>query len=484
MKVTSKQNVFYVFSMLLIVAIFLSACAPAATPTPITPEQPTTAPADTVAAPTAAMPVELTMWTWKINHVPGLQAVAKDFEAKTGIKVTVTAVNPDDAYRTKLITSAQSGDLPDIMSYWTGGEDFWEKAGSGVLTDITDKVDGQWKSVFIPGTFDKSSVLQQSRFDACQKDPNCLYKNVEVGHAYSVPYFGGSAYMVYASKPLMKQAGLDPNKAPKTAEEWLDMMKAIKEKTGVAALVTGVQNPDVSARWLFNPLLMTSCGQEKYDAIYDGRASFEDPCATKVFNFMYQIAQDNLWTADILATDIGPSEAVMGQGKSGFIVGGTYTLSGILSNGMKAEDVLAFAVPPLKDSALDHLSLGMDAFIEAGITRDSKHPAEALQFLKFLTSADEAAVFAKTVGDVPATKLDADPAKVGGAMAGLVAVLNPADSPFGKSHAEPYIDEIFNVLRPGLQAFITGETTPDKLAADVQAASESGWPKHGGPKQP
>jgi multiple sugar transport system substrate-binding protein len=143
-------------------------------------------------------------------------------------------------------------------------------------------------------------------------------------------------------------------------------------------------------------------------------------------------------------------------------------------------DILAFGDPPLKGSALDHLSLGMDAFIEAGITRDSKHPDEALQFLKFLTSPDEAAVFAKTVGDVPATKLDADPAKVGDAMSGLVAVLNPADSPFGKSNAEPYIDEIFNVLR--LQAFITGETTPEQLAADVQAASEAGWPNHGGPK--
>lgn len=479
MKITLKQNVFYAFSMMLIVALFLAACAPATTPTPG--EQPTTAPEVTA---TTAGPVELTMWTWKINHVPGLEAVAKDFEAKTGIKVTVSAFNPDDAYRTKLVTSAQSGDLPDIISYWTGGEDYWEKAGSGVLTDITDKVDDQWKSVFIPGTFDKSSVFQQSRYDACQKDPKCLYKNVQVGHVYSVPYFGGSAYMVYANKALLKQAGLDADKAPKTAEEWLDMMKAVKAKTGVPALVTGVQNPDVSARWLFNPLMMTSCGQEQYDAIYDGRASFEDPCAMRVFNFMYQLAQDDLWTPDILATDIGPSEAVMGQGKAGFIIGGTYTLSGIISNGLKADDILAFAVPPLKDSKLDHLSLGMDAFIEAGVTRDSKHPDEALQFLKFLTSPDEAAVFAKTVGDVPATKLDADPAKVGSAMAGLVSVLNPADSPFAKSNAEPYIDEIFNVLRPGLQAFITGETTPDKLAKDVQAASEAGWPNHGGPKQP
>jgi multiple sugar transport system substrate-binding protein len=420
-KTTMKQKTFYFLSLLLVAAFALSACgvkAPAATQAP-------------------AKAVELTMWTWKVNHVPGLQAVAKDFEAKTGIKVTVTAVNPDDAYRTKLVTSAQSGDLPDIMSYWTGGDDFWEKAGSGVLIDLTDKIDDQWKSVFIPGTFDKSSVFSQSKFDTCANDPKCLYKSVQVGHVYSVPYFGGSAYMVYASKPLLTKAGLDPNKAPKTAEEWLDMMKTIKEKTGVAGLVTGVQNPDVSARWLFNPLLMTSCGQEKYDAIYGGRDTFEDPCAMRVFDFMYQLAQDDVWTADILATDIGPSEAAMGAGKAGFIIGGTYTLSGIIANGMKPEDVLAFGVPPLKGSALDHLSLGMDAFIEAGITRDSKHPDEALQFLKFLTSPEEAALFAKTVGDVPATKLDADPAKVGDAMSGLVAVLNPADSMFCARACKP-----------------------------------------------
>jgi multiple sugar transport system substrate-binding protein len=281
----------------------------------------------------------------------------------------------------------------------------------------------------------------------------------------------------------MQQAGLDPNTAPKTAEEWLDMMKAIKEKTGVAGLVTGVQNPDVSARWLFNPLLMTSCGQPKYDAIYNGRDTFLDPCAIRVFKFMETLAQDDLWTADILATDIGPSETAMAQGQAGFLIGGTYSLSGIISNGMDADNILAFPVPPLKDAVLDHLSVGVDGLIEAGITKDSKHQDEALQFLKYLTSPEQAAVFAQTVGDLPAVKIDTDPAKVGAAMSGLVSALDPANAPFGKSDAEPYIDEIFNVLRPGLQALITGETTAEQLAQDVQDASVAGWANHGGPKQ-
>ncbi len=480
-----KQKFFFALSLMLVAAFILSACGTQqATPTqapanpPAATEAPTNPPAATEAP--AKGPVELTMWTWKLNHVPGLEAVAKNFEAQTGIKVTISAFNPDDAYRTKLTTSAQSGDLPDIMSYWTGGNDFWNYAGSGVLVELTDKVDAQWAASFLPGTYDKSSVFSQARYDACQKDANCTYKNVKAGQSFSVPYMAGSAYFVYGSKPLMQQAGLDPTKAPKTAEEWRDMMKTIKEKTGVAGVVTGVQNPDVSARWLFNPLLMTSCGQETYDAIYGGKDSFQNPCATKVFDFVYSLSKENLWTADILQTDIDPADAAMAQGKAAFDIGGTYTLSGLLAHGMKAEDILAFAVPPLEGSKLDHLAVGVDGLIEAGITKDSKHPEEALQFLKFLTSPEQAAVFAKTVGDLPAVKLDADPAKVGSAMAGLVQSLDPANAPFGKSTADPYLDEIFNVLRPGLQAFITGEMTPEKLAKDVQDASVTGWQNHGG----
>src|SRR5436190_16987615 len=123
----------------MLLAVVVSACGPATTAAPTQPSDATQPP-----QPTSAAPVELTFWTWKVNHVPGLEAVAKNFEAQTGIKVTVTAVNPDDAYRTKLTTAAQSGELPDLLSYWTGGDDFWDKAASGTLMELTDKRDADW----------------------------------------------------------------------------------------------------------------------------------------------------------------------------------------------------------------------------------------------------------------------------------------------------------------------------------------------------
>ena len=148
--------------ILTIIMAMVAACAPAATQTP-------------TAAPAPAK--TLTMWTWKVAHVAGLEAIAKNFEAKTGTKVTITAYNPDEVYRTKITTASQSGDLPDVLSYWSGGQ--WELAATGSLVELTSKVDDAWKANFLAGTYDKVSVMAQDKFDACAADAKCTFSNIK-----------------------------------------------------------------------------------------------------------------------------------------------------------------------------------------------------------------------------------------------------------------------------------------------------------------
>jgi ABC-type glycerol-3-phosphate transport system substrate-binding protein len=419
---------------------------------------------------------QLTMWTWKVAHIPGLQAIADDFKSKTGISVKVSAYNPDDAYRTKLTTAGQSGQLPDIVSYWAGSQ--WDLAASGLLEDLTGKVDNSWQQNFMPGTYTKTSVLTQSVFESCQKDPKCTYKNLKVGQSFSVPYMAGQAYFVYANKTLLQQAGLDPNTLPKTAEEWLAMMKTVKSKTGKAGLVTGVKNTGVLENWLFRPLLMTSCGVDTYDAIYNGKDSFTNPCSMRVLNWMNRVSTNKLWIPDILNTDIDPGDTAFSQGKAAFDIGGTYTLSFLLQQGMKASDIIPFPVPALQGSVYSQLKIGAISLIDAGIAKNTTHPQEALQFLKFMTSSDEMAKFAKIVGDLPAVKISADPAAVGPVLPGLLKGLSP-DSPFNQSQAQPQGD-MQSVLDVGLQQFITGETTPSALARKTDTANKAAWKAAGG----
>ncbi len=223
----TQKYVARTLAALVLFSLIIAACG--STPQTPTAAEPTAAPADAAAptsapaaaaAPTsapAAAPAgtELTMWTWKVFHIPGLEAVAKNYEAKTGIKVNVSAFNPDEVYRTKVTTAAQSGDLPDVLAYWS--TDQWEMAATDMLVELTDKVDTQWQGSFLPNTYDTKSRFPQAgspSFDACQKDPNCTFKNIQVGQSFSVPLLAGQAYFVYGNKQLLTQAGPRPERGP------------------------------------------------------------------------------------------------------------------------------------------------------------------------------------------------------------------------------------------------------------------------------
>jgi multiple sugar transport system substrate-binding protein len=420
-------------------------------------------------------PVELTMWTWKIFHVPGLEAIAANFEAETGIKVEIQAYNPDEVYRTKITTSAQSGDLPDILSYWSGGQ--WELAATDMLVELTDVVDEDWASVFLPGTYDRYSVMAQSDYDFCQQNADCTYSNIEVGQVFSVPYLAGQAYFLFGNKELIAAAGLDPDAVPATAEEWMNNMITIKENTGVPGLVTGVQNPAVLDFWLFQPLLITSCGVETFDAIWNGEDSFTNPCAMKVLNWFYEMSTNDLWMPGILQTNIDPSDVAFSQGLAAYDLGGTYTLGFLIAQGMDPANIISFPVPPLQDSAIPTLEIAPNPLIDAMVTKNSQHPDEALQFLRFLTSPVQMEVFAKTVGDLPAVKVSSDTEKVGSVMPGLLNAVSDY-TPFHDSTKQE-LPEPMQVLQIGLQQFITGETTPDVLAPAIDEANKAAWEQLG-----
>jgi multiple sugar transport system substrate-binding protein len=418
------------------------------------------------------------MWTWKEAHIPGLEAIAADFKAQTGITVNVNAYTPDVAYRTKITTAAQTGNLPDIISYWSGSQ--YDLAASGVLSDITGKVDASWQSEFSPGTYTKTSVYTQQKYTTCQKDPKCTYKNVQVGKVYSIPYVAGQSYYIYANKAILQKAGLATNAAPSNAEQWLSMMETVKRKTGTPGVVTGVQNPGPLDLWLYRPMLMTSCGVSTYDAIFNGKDSFTNPCSMRVLNWIDQISQNKLWMPGILQTDIDPADQAFSEGKAAFDIGGTYTLSFLLQQGMKASDIMTFPVPALQGSVYPQLKVGVNALIDAGITANSPHQKEALQFLKFMTQATEMEKFAKTVGDLPAVKISDDPSKVGNVLPGLLKGLSN-NSPFNQSQAQAQTDPQ-NVLEVGLQQFITGEITPAKLAHKLDISNAAAWKAAGGPQ--
>ena len=106
-----------------------------ATPVPATPVPATVAPTDT---PVAAAPVTIEWWHITTGD-PGktvFQGIADAYTAAhPNVKINITILE-NEAFKTKLATSLQSGEVPDLFQSWGGGI-MAAQADAGVLKDIT-----------------------------------------------------------------------------------------------------------------------------------------------------------------------------------------------------------------------------------------------------------------------------------------------------------------------------------------------------------
>jgi ABC-type glycerol-3-phosphate transport system substrate-binding protein len=454
------KKLWALLSLLLIATMLLAACGPApeATDTP-------------AAEPPPEGPVTLTMWTWKAFHLPGLEALAEQYSAETGVKVEFELIVPDDAYRTRLQTASQSGELPDIISYWSGGH--WDEVvASDIIVDITDKVDDEWASSFLPGTFENTSIFTQARYDSCQANAECVSKEREVGEIYSVPFTVGSFGIVYVNKSMMQDAGIDPSYVPADTDEFLDMMEQIQQATGKGATIGG-KFYDILRNWIVNDWAMTNCGVQTYvDALNaEAGATFTAECVQQAYALIGEMAERNLWNPGFQTLTIDEADLTFAQGEASVLFGGSFTLGFLLQNGMAAEDIAVITLPALPTSQQNPIALSPFSLIEVMVTTHSEHPEEAVDFIRYLTSPEAAAAFARMTGDLPGVAISSDPAVVGEVMSGLAGAYATAADGYRAT------DTWSNGIRAGGDVWaalddvawhqVTGESD---LLADLEAA--------------
>ena len=416
--------------------------------------------------------VTLTMWTWKQIHVAGWEAVAAAFKAQTGITVNVQATTPDAIYRTKVVAAGQTHTLPDILSYWSN--DFTPE-GDGYLTDLTGKIDC---SAYVKGTCDTTSLVTPALYKQWHADPKTFksFLSLPVGHIYTVPELAGSPNFMFFHKSMMKRAGLDPNKAPATFEALISDLQKITA-AGQPGMAAGVKNPDVPFFWILQPAYAQYVGQQAYEDQMTGYAPIDNAKFVHLLTLFKQLSTGRLWVPGVTSIDIDPADAAFAAGRSSLDVGGTYTYAALQQLGVPASDILTFNVPGPAGSAIGTFDNAAFSLIEEGVSKTSTHQAEALQWLKFSTGPQGAAIFAKLAKDLPATKLPADAAIVGPAVATLEGffqhshggTVNPIQdkTPNGQSSAP---GNATNQLENDIQLLILGQGDPAAFAASMQAA--------------
>jgi len=203
-----KKSFQILFSIVILGALLLTACAPAAAPT----TAPATA-APATSAPAQPQNVTLEFWTFSdyATDVGGdlMKTFIAEFEkAHPGVKINMTGKGGDEL-NAGIVSSAASNSIPDIYMGTTSQGALFTKINA--MANVYDR----WMAM--PDAYRK------------QFNPE-MVKEVtpKANTMYALP-FTGYATFLYRNLTVLKAAGIDPKAPIDTWDTWLAQMKKIKD---------------------------------------------------------------------------------------------------------------------------------------------------------------------------------------------------------------------------------------------------------------
>lgn len=304
-------------------------------------------------------PEKIVVAARKGTYSEGLKLAAKEYEAKTGIKVEVVEFDYAGLHEKLAQEVVQATGAYDVVMM----DDPWlpEFASSGLLVPLDDLLA---KRGGIDPDFIGSAVNV------------CKYK----GKLYAIPYVGNVQLFVY-NKQLFEKYGLPE---PKTWNDVLNAAKVIHEKEGIAGYVFRASkgNPIVT-----NLLpIFWGKGVEVVDS--EGNIDIDSPKAVEVFNFILELKK---YTPEGTENYNSPE------------------IKAALANKATAMSIVWPGWVPNLDASVWKVIVppGSRPMIGAwllGIPKSSKNQEAALDFILFVTSKEMQKKLALEVGVPPTRK--------------------------------------------------------------------------------
>jgi raffinose/stachyose/melibiose transport system substrate-binding protein len=432
-----------------ILALVASACSSTgASPTPAS--QATPAPVAVTPAPVATptpAPKAVTIEWWHITTgEPGksiFQGIADAYvAAHPNVKINITVLE-NEAFKTKLQTTMQSGTSPDLFQSWGGGI-MQAQADAGMLQDITAAV-APWASTINKGAMSIYALA---------------------GKQYGVPWDMGMVGFWY-NKALFTKAGITA--PPATWDDFLADVSKLKAAGIVPLAIAGKDMWPSMHLWTYLALrigggdalaTMVKSGNWNTDACKAAGAEVVKLNALNPYQDGFKGA-----TYDNEAAAVGNAKAameLMGQWAPGVEANDSTSKKGI------GADLGWFPFPTVaggKGAATDGVGGGN------GIAVGKNAPPEAIDFLKFFSSVYNAT---KLNASVPATALSP---VIGTESAVTDANLQLVLAGRGKAtFMQLYLDQATSpamgtAINEATIALFEGASTPDKVCAAITTAA-------------
>jgi raffinose/stachyose/melibiose transport system substrate-binding protein len=322
----------------------------------------------------------LTYWYWAESDAPGAdnwlkKEVALYQKAHPKVKIKVVTQSTD-TLTSAFTTAAQTKSGPDIATQWATLPTL-TPAWSGATVPISDYVPkSEWQNWISTS------------------------ENMWEGKLWAMPQYLIGIPFVW-NKQLFKQAGLDPNKAPKTWAEFLADAKKLKAK-GITPF--GMGNKDgYGGAWFFSLI-----GKQNLNSIDElknamiGKESFLKPKFSGFYTLLADLKAKGYLNSDVASITFGDGFLLFGQKK----VAMSWGTDGNVAQWEKqlgAKNMGVAAIPVWGHGKLA-TSYDVTQSSDAFITKWSKHPRAAAQFLVFLHSPQALKAWYAATGVFPADK--------------------------------------------------------------------------------
>lgn len=320
------------------------------------------------------------------SRIPIIEGMVADFEKENpDIKVNVQYTGSYPETLNKLSAAVQSGNAPHIVQIYEIGTRLM--IDSGIIVPAQDLLDQD-------KTYDPGVLLE----------PILNYYKVD-GKLYSMP-FNSSTALLYYNKTLFEEAGLDPDRPPRTYEEVLEYSRVLTKKDAKGNTIQyGLTWPTHS--WIIEQLIAAA------DAPFvnnnngrSGRATeavFNHEEGLAIFKLFDQLNKEGL-ILNTTREDWGAARQNFIPGKAAMLLTSTSDVAmfeeGLASNGYELGT--AFLPVPNESVSGGPVIGGASLWLIAG--HPDAETKAAWEFLKFVNREDQQINWHKGTGYFPVRK--------------------------------------------------------------------------------
>jgi ABC-type glycerol-3-phosphate transport system substrate-binding protein len=323
---------------------------------------------------------KLTYWYWAESDAPGANGWIKKEVAlyeKSHPKVKISIVlQGTDTLISAFTTVAQTKSGPDIATQWATLPTL-TPAWNGDSVPISD---------YVPASETKNWISTA--------------ENMSGGKLWAMPQYLIGIPLVW-NKTMFRKAGLNPSKGPKTWAQFLADCKKLKA-AGFAPF--GIGNKDgFSGAWFFSLI-----GKQNLNSINElkdamiGKADFADPKFSGFYNALADLKKKGYLNSDVASITFAQGFQLFGEKK----VAMSWGTDGNVAQWEKQLGAKTMGVSAIPIWGHGKLATSYDVTqsSDAFITKWSKHPHAAAQFLMFLHKPQALRAWYKATGVFPADK--------------------------------------------------------------------------------